>query len=48
MKHGRQTNPMSVRLPAGDKLKGEALSNLQKYWLELDKKLTKAMTTNTG
>ena len=48
MKNGRQTNPMSVRLPAGDKLKGEALSNLQKYWLELDKKLTKAMTTNTG
>ena len=47
IKHGRQTNPMSVRLPAGDKLKGKALLNLQKYWLELDKKLTKVMTTNT-
>ncbi|MDG1887967.1 MAG: peptidoglycan DD-metalloendopeptidase family protein, partial [Alphaproteobacteria bacterium] len=48
IKYGRQTNPLSVRLPAGDKLKGKALSNLQKYWLELDKKLTKAMTKNTG
>ena len=41
IKHGRQTNPMSVRLPAGDKLKGDELIKLKQSWVELDKRLNK-------
>ena len=41
IKHGRQTNPMSVRLPAGDKLKGDELMGLKQSWVELDKRLNK-------
>ena len=41
IKHGLQTNPMSVRLPAGDKLKGDELIKLKQSWVELDKKLNK-------
>ena len=41
IKHGRQTNPMSVRLPAGDKLKGDELIKLKESWVALDKRLNK-------
>ena len=41
IKHGRQTNPMSVRLPSGDKLKGDELIKLKQSWVELDKRLDK-------
>ncbi len=45
IKHGRQTNPMSVRLPAGDKLKGDELIKLKQSWVELDKRLNKTALT---
>ena len=45
IKHGRQTNPMSVRLPSGDKLKGDELIKLKQSWVELDKRLNKTALT---
>jgi len=45
IKHGRQTNPMSVRLPAGDKLNGDELIKLKQSWVELDKRLNKTALT---
>ena len=41
IKHGLQTNPMSVRLPAGDKLIGDELIKLKESWVALDKRLNK-------
>ena len=45
IKHGRQTNPMSVRLPSGDKLKGDELIKLKQTWVALDKRLNKPALT---
>ena len=39
---GRQTNPMSVRLPAGDKLKGGALKTFLAGWPAIDQRVTLA------
>ena len=39
LKNGRQTNPMSVRLPAGDKLKGKALKRFLAGWPEIDRRV---------
>ena len=42
IKNGRQTNPMSVRLPAGDKLKGNELNRFLAIWPALDERITAA------
>jgi murein DD-endopeptidase MepM/ murein hydrolase activator NlpD len=42
LKNGRQTNPMSVRLPAGDKLKGKALKTFLAGWPRIDKRVAMA------
>ena len=42
MVNGRQVNPMSVRLPAGDSLKGAALAALQAGWPALDERVAAA------
>ena len=39
IKNGRQTNPMSVRLPAGDKLKGNELIRFLNIWPILDQRI---------
>jgi len=42
LKNGRQMNPMSVRLPAGDKLKGKSLKTFLAGWPALDDRIAKA------
>jgi murein DD-endopeptidase MepM/ murein hydrolase activator NlpD len=42
IKNGRQTNPMSVRLPAGDKLKGKALKTFLAAWPGIDSRVARA------
>ncbi|MBL6598490.1 MAG: peptidoglycan DD-metalloendopeptidase family protein [Alphaproteobacteria bacterium] len=42
IKNGRQTNPMSVRLPAGDKLKGNSLKAFLAAWPEIDTRVAQA------
>lgn len=42
LKNGRQTNPMSVRLPAGDKLKGKALQAFLAAWPDIDDRVARA------
>jgi murein DD-endopeptidase MepM/ murein hydrolase activator NlpD len=42
LKNGRQTNPMSVRLPAGDKLKGKTLKTFLAGWPALDERVALA------
>ncbi|MDE0811612.1 MAG: peptidoglycan DD-metalloendopeptidase family protein [Alphaproteobacteria bacterium] len=42
LKNGRQTNPMSVRLPAGDKLKGKTLKTFLAGWPRIDKRVALA------
>jgi murein DD-endopeptidase MepM/ murein hydrolase activator NlpD len=42
LKNGRQTNPMSVRLPAGDKLKGKILKTFLAGWPGIDKRVAMA------
>jgi murein DD-endopeptidase MepM/ murein hydrolase activator NlpD len=42
LKNGRQINPMSVRLPAGDKLKGKALKTFLAGWPAIDKRVAQA------
>jgi len=39
LKSGKQINPLSVKLPAGRKLKGKALAAFQAYAKQLDKKV---------
>ena len=42
LKNGRQTNPMSVRLPAGDKLKGKSLKAFVAGWPGIDRRIALA------
>lgn len=42
LKNGRQTNPMSVRLPAGDKLKGKSLKAFLAAWPDIDDRVARA------
>jgi murein DD-endopeptidase MepM/ murein hydrolase activator NlpD len=42
LKNDRQTNPMSVRLPAGDKLKGKTLQAFQAIWPSLEQRVARA------
>ena len=42
LKNGRQTNPMSVRLPAGDKLKGKTLKTFLAGWPKIDRRVAAA------
>lgn len=42
IKNGRQTNPMSVRLPAGDKLEGKALKTFLAAWPGIDDRVARA------
>lgn len=42
LKNGKQTNPMSVRLPAGEKLKGKPLKAFLAGWPALDRRVAEA------
>ncbi len=42
LKNGRQTNPMSVRLPAGEKLAGKTLKAFLALWPEIEDRVARA------